>query len=235
MKDKTRQKALEHAKSEFPREMCGLVVLRKGRESYFPCRNDAQSSEHFILNPEDYAAAEDKGEITAIIHSHPNASANPSEADRVSCEASGVVWHIVGLPSEVWKDVVPCGYKAPMVGREFHYGVTDCFTLVQDWYRDELGIQLDRVPSVDGWWKKNENFYVEKFDDTGLFEKVTGDLQRGDVILMNIGSDVANHTALYLGDGVMLHHLYGRLSTREIYGGYYVKHTVTTLRLKETK
>lgn len=235
MKDKTRQSALEHAKSEFPKEACGLVILRKGRERYVPCRNDAQSSESFLLNPEDYAAAEDKGEITAVIHSHPNASANPSEADRVSCEASGVVWHILGLPSEVWKEVTPCGYKAPMIGREFHYGVTDCLTLVQDWYLDNLGVRLLRVPSVDGWWKYPEDFYVNEFNKTGLFEKVVGDLRVGDIILMNVGSDVANHTAIYLGEEVILHHLYGRLSTRDIYGGYYSKHTILILRLIEAK
>jgi len=49
---------------------------------------------------------------------------------------------------------------------------------------------------------------------------------------MQVCSDVANHAALYLGDGVIAAHLHGRLSTREVYNGsgFYFTHTLMTLR-----
>jgi len=32
---------------------------------------------------------------------------------------------------------------------------------------------------------------------------------------------VPNHAGIYLGDGLMLHHMYGRLSRKDTYGGYW--------------
>jgi len=81
-----KQEAEDYAKSEYPREACGLIVIVKGRERFFPCQNIAIGDDHFVLKPDDYAAAEDAGEIVAVWHSHCGIGAEPSEADLVSCE-----------------------------------------------------------------------------------------------------------------------------------------------------
>jgi len=46
---------------------------------------------------------------------------------------------------------------------------------------------------------------------------------------------VPNHAGVYLGDGIMLHHLYGRLSSRDVYGGYWREVTRLTLRHESAK
>lgn len=232
-----------HAEKEFPREACGLVVIVKGRERYIACSNTARGTDHFVLPAEEYAAAEDLGEIAAIVHSHPNVPAAPSEADRVACESSGLPWHIVrvdlvdGMPAAgELMTFEPTGYVAPLVGRPFYHGVLDCYQLIVDWYQRERGITLKQFARADGWWDDGQSdLYTEGFPQAGFVKIKDGEQpQVGDVILMQVRSrnQVPNHAAIYIGDGMMLHHLHGRLSSRDLYGGYFLECTRAILRYR---
>ena len=125
-----------------------MVVIR-GRERYVPCTNAAAGTDHFVLPAEEYAAAEDQGEIVAVVHSHPDVPADPSQADLVACEASGLPWYIVrvdlvdgaALAGQL-VSIEPTGYQAPLVGRQFAHGVLDCYQLIVDWYARECGVTL---------------------------------------------------------------------------------------------
>lgn len=234
MTPETQVQAIAHALRDYPREACGLVVVVKGRERYWPCRNLATTpSEHFVLAPEDYAAADDAGEVLMVVHSHPDAPARPSEADRVACEASGLPWVIVavsgsaGAPAASEVAVIePCGYEAPLVGRQFAHGVLDCFTLIRDWYRLEWGLALPDFARVDGWWDDGySNLYMDHLDECGFTPVPLPQIQRGDLLLMQVRSRnlVPNHAGIWLGDGNMLHHMHSRLSSRDVFGGYWLE------------
>lgn len=234
--DRLRAAIYAHAEREQPRECCGLVVrTADGAIDYWYAENIAVDSSQFSLDPDYYAMVEDAGgTVLAIVHSHPNASANPSMADRVVCEKSGLPWIICGWPSGVFKQLEPSGWRAPYKGREFHHGVLDCYTLIQDWYLRELQLELPDFDREDGWWEKRadhapQDLYMQGFAEAG-FVRVFGEPQRHDGILMQVASDRANHGAVYLGNGVMLHHLHGRLSEETIYGGYWLRHTVALVR-----
>jgi len=137
---------------------------------------------------------------------------------------------IVNPQTEAFGIIEPSGYQAPLIGRSFVYGVLDCYTLVLDYYQRELGITLPYYVRDDayGWWERGQNLYAERFAEAGFMAVNTP--QPGDVILMQVQSDVANHAAVYLGDGVILHHLVKQLSRRDQYGGYWQKHTAHILR-----
>lgn len=237
--------AKQHALHQFPRESVGIVIKTEEGDEYIPCTNISESGHETFKLPEDeYAAAEDRGEIVAIVHSHPNGTARPSIPDRLACEQSGHPWMIIALgvrggietnadgsPIIEYGDIgwiEPVKYEAPLIGREFYYGVFDCYTLIKDWYKRTYDYELPDVDhGKEGWWDKDSlnydpNFspYLDNLQANGYVE-VQGALQVGDIILMQIKSHTANHAAVYLGDGIMLHHLYGRLSERVVYGGYW--------------
>ena len=249
MTDAWRQKAIDHMIAAYPAEGCGLVVRPKGKRSlvFYPCENlDAAPGHRFAMDPEGYALAEDSGTVVAVVHSHPDEPARASEADKVMCEASQLPWHILRIdgkgledPEFVdWVQIEPNGFKAPLVGREFSYGILDCYTLLQDYYEQEMGQRLpDFDHGPDGWWDdETSDFdpYMQHFEEAGFYE-IPKPAERGDLILMQIRSKAhkMNHAGVYIGDGLMLHHLHGHLSTREVYGGYWAQMTRKILRRKE--
>lgn len=228
-----RKAAVEHALAEAPREACGLVVVVKGREKYWRCRNLAQSpNDYFVLCPDDYAAAEDAGEVVAVVHSHPRSSEQPSEADRLSCTKSGLRWYIVNPGTLAWAEIAPSDYKAPLIGRQWVWGVSDCWTLVRDWYAETWGLDLpDWQRPIDMWEFNERPMFEGLWADAGFVEVPLQKMQVGDALLMSLdGSPGLNHVAVYVGDQLILHHIRGRLSSRDVFGGYYQKQTGRVLR-----
>lgn len=229
--DKVRQDIVQHAQTEDPKECCGLVAVVKGRKRYFPCTNLADTpDEHFVLSGADYAAVEDQGEIVAIVHSHPATNPNPSQADRVACQKSGLPWIIVNPKTYGWSTTWPEAYELPYVGREFVFGVVDCYSLCQDWYGREWKLNLSDYERRDKFWERGENLYLDNFHREGFHQIPFEELQYGDALLMQLGSDLPNHAAIYVGEQQILHHVQGRLSSRDVLGGYYMKSTAMVLR-----
>ncbi len=90
-----------HAYDGLPDEACGLLAGPPGTERatvFYPCRNAAESSRVYTIDPTDHLRAdrdaEDRGlEINGVVHSHTHTEAYPSPTDVE--QAPVPTWHYV--------------------------------------------------------------------------------------------------------------------------------------------
>lgn len=218
MDGKLHNEIISYSKSKEPQESCGFVVLVGGEKVFIPCENVAEDKEnHFEISPEDYIAASEKGEVLALVHSHPQGEPKLSQADLQTQLYSQLDFWLV---CDEQIHIFP---KIPfLIGRDFKHGEMDCYTLFRDFYRLS-GCNLPDFERDDYWWEDGFNLYLDNMAKHG-FEQVK-EPQIGDVILINIGADVPNHAAIYVGHQMVLHHAPKRLSKRDLYDGYWLKHT----------
>jgi proteasome lid subunit RPN8/RPN11 len=91
---------IDHARSGFPLEVCGILGGRQGSvEQLFPMTNTDQSNEHFMMAPaEQFAVVRQLRalglEMSAIYHSHPETPARPSAED-IRLALTPDVFHVI--------------------------------------------------------------------------------------------------------------------------------------------
>ena len=197
-----------------------------------------------------------RGQVLAIVHSHIDRDPMPTDADLVSCETTGLPWHVVAVGKDAgeedvrvlgWHTFSPKGYSAPLVGRPFHHGTLDCYGLIRDFYARELEIAIPDFDRPDNWWDDPQGgeLYLENFERAG-FDRVDDGPRYGDVILMQYRSGRTNHGGVFLGDAplksqpdlhpvpcAMLHHAMPRLSERVMYAGYWQDITRMIVRYRK--
>ena len=223
----------EYAEKKYPDECCGVLVSAGGVTSFIGCTNISDYPQStFAISPKEYADVEDQGEIQAIVHSHVLSSSKPSVADTVSCNQTGLPWLIVSVPNRSETLFLPNNEIMPYEGRPFFHQLLDCWSLVVDYYGRELGIEVPNFQRQDNWWIKGQNLYLDLAEEAGFNIILNEKPQVNDVLIMQVGAEVPNHGAIYLGNKIILHHMSGRPSCKAVYGGFWEKNTWGFLRHK---
>lgn len=207
----------------WPHEACGIFVLQDGEVVYRMCDNLAEDpTTDFRIGEEDYQQHVRDGTLQAVFHSHPAGQLEPSHADMESQIAMDVPFFVCTLSDKGaflnfwgWGAQLPID---PLLSRPFRSGVTDCYAAVRDFHRVMLGQELPDFPRDPDWWdEETVDNPFEAWMTGPMFEDVRGleDIQIGDGLLFALKNDVIMHCGVYIGDGLFLHHLHGKISKRD--------------------
>jgi cell wall-associated NlpC family hydrolase len=232
----------KHALSEYNRdgrECCGYIYksgMVKTEENKAE-ENDLDPTTNFVLSP-DRTPNFDK--VLAIYHSHTNGNSSFTPADARACKEINIPLTLYDVVGNQFKYLDPTG-GAAYLGREFCYGVYDCYSLVRDYYANELDIILDDFErfevkkdgildwNLEGWDRFIANYASQNFIEVDRY----GQMQVGDILLMQIGNATsANHVAIVTDpdQGIFIHQLYNRASCQEVYGHPWDSYTIKILR-----
>jgi cell wall-associated NlpC family hydrolase len=122
-----------------------------------------------------------------------------------------------------------------LVGIPFEHGKDDCYEILRKFFKDNFSLELTNYARPEFWWRHGLNLYMDNFHAEGfrVADISLSDVRIGDVFLMAIQSEMPCHAAVYVGDGCILHHYYGRLSTVEAYRGIWRDTTTAIIRHKD--
>ncbi|MGB0662779.1 MAG: NlpC/P60 family protein [Pontibacterium sp.] len=116
-----------------------------------------------------------------------------------------------------YKWAVPDEYLAspPLEGRPFIHGVMDCYSALQDMYKQTYGVSLPDIERAPNWWQTGQNLYLDNAEENGFKPVFSKEVKPGMVFAMKVLSPVVNHVAVYIGNGLIYHHMAGGVSKIE--------------------
>jgi len=202
------REALYHAKTEYPKESCGLVIEKDGNQEYYPCNNiEIDGISSFTIDPEDWTKAEDIGTILHICHSHPNGDLRASELDIENCNNIGLSWFIFAPISENFVELQPKEHK-PLLSRDKFIDthssdkelrkikVYGRLAEMLGWHtayakidnlNDVYGFLTANYPHVKAYLK--QNVYKVKVSDNVIFnDEIPVKLDKGDLVIIPVVS-----------------------------------------------
>ena len=178
-----------------------------------------------------------------------------SEFDKIQSEAHELPSILYNVKEDKFFEYEPTGYKSPYVGRMFQIGSQDCFTLLRDYYKNELGISFDNFKRDELWSNNLTGFLKEKAREVKLSPRSTfignlnillkkehlvevtqgqpnvEDMMNYDIILFKYYNlDKPSHCGVYIDGNKILHHPARNYSRIQNYSELLRKQTYSILR-----
>jgi len=219
--DEIKVKIKAHSLKESPDECCGLLLLNKKNilES-FPCKNIAQDKENeFVVCQLDYLKAAMNGKIVGIYHSHCVQDNSFSELDKQISHKLNLKNIVYILKRDSFEEYSPENYYNKYVNKDFVIGVSDCLSIVENYYNEEFGIKIFHYERTADWDKDYPEFVknklaefcdsqnFDKFFEKENFVKIEGieNAKKHDIIVFKYLENYPSHFGIYLGQNHILH------------------------------
>lgn len=221
----------EHFDKEYPKEACGILAVVKGQKKWFPIKNIAEENDNFIMDSDEYIKLMISTDIIGIVHNHIEGSSEPSETDINQCNALGIPYYIFSYPDMDLTVLQPEKNTTNLYGREYKFGVADCFEAMRD-YLIKQNINIpSRALFEDNWYRKGLDYFCpDVIKNWGGQEIELSDLKENDVLIFRVQEEINNHCGVYIGNDIFYHHAINRLSCRENLFPFWQKYLVGAYR-----
>lgn len=205
-----------HAIEDYPNEAVGFL-LNDGRYE----RQQNVCSDPTVgaaVHPDVLRKALVKGSLRAFFHSHPDGPDCPSKQDMLSQQEQEIPWIICSANASA--SMAPFAFgdqlvnPAPLIGRPFRHGVTDCYAAIRAYGQEEYGVLLPEFPRQWEWWLDGmSDMYRQGFEQAGFHAIDATEVRPGDCWLAQIRAPVPNHAGVYIGEGLTFHHVSSSLAS----------------------
>ena len=226
----------EHALLESPNECCGLIISdKRGKEEVFKCGNVSKTPElTFKIKTEDYVKASRAGKVIATYHSHSNGIDAFSEFDKFNSNNHKLIYYLYCISKNLFLKYDPNQEFNSYIGRTFRIGESDCFTLMRDFYNNELSIPIKDYHRAENWKQEDKYIFEDNYKSEG-FSKVQGEYKKYDCHLFRFRGSAAEHIAVNLGNNLILHQPLNGFSRIEELTPKHKKFIHFTIRHKDIK
>lgn len=213
---KIKQQIADLAKQNPTQEICGLIYLTFNDIFIYPCENVTveDPANNFEISSDDFIKCVQLGKICGIYHSHTTGTAAFSEEDLATADESCFPIYVYAVEDDTWSKYIPKSYVLPLEGRNFCWGENDCFSSIEIYYRQVLGIYIKDFDR-DETWQQNPSDFVRSQVYENEFEIVSdlGVIKLHDILVFSNQYGIAKHFAVFIGNSRVLHHYSNRLST----------------------
>lgn len=194
----------QHVMAEWPREAVGIIR----HEKYQPLYNLADDPEWDFR-----VKAEQIVEATHLLHSHTRSELkHPSLADiHLGRAYPDLIMCLTTCDGTNTGEIVQWGRNAPIAdyeGRRFLFFIRDCASLVTDWYRRELKLDIPDWPRTPYWWEEGQDLFRDALTACGFTQ--VEQPQVGHCMLTRLGRQpVPVHGGIVVSPTGFLHHPQG--------------------------
>lgn len=116
-----------------------------------------------------------------------------------------------------------------LIGCPWEYGVTDCYTLVRDYFRLQ-GVELPDFERPCDLESHDQSIFLHEAENLGFTQVPLIERRPGDVLIMRLGTRTPMHAAILVDCDRILHQIQDARSGVEDLRSYYVRSIAAVFR-----